>query len=126
MNNDQLLKQIEQIILPLKEGQKRLETNQEKFEKRLDAQGKDLKALKQDVNTLKQDVSDLNQNVNKLNQDVKTLDLKIEVVNANMKRNTKEITDILGNVLDNFATQEEIDKLDIRVTNLEEKISTKN
>ena len=112
MNNDQLLEQIEQLILPLKtgqeklvEGQNRLEKKLESFEKRLEAQGKDIKSLKQDV---------------------KTLDLKIEVVNTNLEINTKEIADILVDILDKIATQEEVDKLDHRVTTLEEKIGIRS
>ena len=105
MNNDDFIKRIEKLIEPLKTGQKRLEARQEGFEKKLDSQSKDIKNVKEDI---------------------KIVDFKVEAFNAKLDENKDEITDFIGNLLDEIVTQDQYNGLDKRVRILENKNSTHN
>ncbi|MBU4017193.1 hypothetical protein KJ980_05040 [Patescibacteria group bacterium] len=154
MNNDNLLKQIEKIFNPLKEGQERLE-------QRLVSQGQDIKVLKEDITGLKQNAGGLNRDMigmksdislsrldnkrilfdNKilkqqmnglerdnriLKEDIKQVDMKIEIVNTNLKKSKDEIISCIQYLYENAGTQEEIDKLKHRVKSLEDKAGIHN
>lgn len=98
MTEDNLIKQIKKLIEPLNEGQKRLEKTLENHGKQLESQGKDIKILKQDV---------------------KNLDLKIEIVNSNLKKTKSEIMTHITYLFENSATQKQVDNLEHRVKALE-------
>jgi uncharacterized membrane protein YvbJ len=61
-----------------------------------------------------------------LKEDIKQVDMKIEVVNNNLKRTENDIITQITYLYENAGTQEEIDKLKHRVKSLEEKVGVHN
>ena len=93
-------------------GQEQLEKNykellggQKELQQNVKEQGKDIKGVKQDV--------------------VK-LDLKIEVFNSKMEKETDDIINGIGDSLEIVASQKQVDNLDHRVKILEKKVGVHN
>jgi hypothetical protein len=107
MNNDDLLKKIEQMIKPLQEGQVRVE-------KQLDAQGKDIQGIKQDIGQLDKKIDNVEV---KLSKKIDTVDMKVEAV---LEYQKKAHIEIMEKIFDsNEANGQEVKNLEKRVERLE-------
>jgi predicted nucleic acid-binding Zn-ribbon protein len=82
--------------------------------------------LKQGVGGLRQQMNGLERDNKILKEDIKQVDLKIEIVNNNLKRTENDIITQITYLYENAGIQEEIDKLKHRVKSLEEKVGVHN
>ena len=119
MNNYDLLIKIEEIFKPLQDGQIRLETGFKQLEA-------GQKKLEEGQKQLQLSVTKQGKDIQALKQSDERIEMKIELVNSNLKKTEEEIISNITYLLHNAATQKQVDDLEDRIGILEKKTGAHN
>lgn len=79
----------------------------------------DLKQISQLLRPINEKLDQQGKAIKSLKQDVERVELKVELVNSNLKKSETEIIDVVKDVANLAATQKQVDNLEERVKNLE-------